>query len=479
MSIFRQAGSASLMPAFVASLLLAGCGGGDNPPAQADVAGTTSHSSAGGSTATAAASTAAAVPATTSTTTTLSGVNLLANPDFSLGSTNWTLDWAAVWPSELRSGGKALRINGSAVQALGSSTLVPHHSYEMTVVGRNATGTGSAKVAVTFRLPNSTTTFRTFAATIVPGPSNTYVVDFTAPEYAGHVDFSIVCSYAGGVLVDSVSLKEIKPIVLTEPVGSPLNSYAPAGYTLKFNDEFNGTTLNRSKWFTRYIYGSEAADYLNDEKQRYRDNGNLVVANGVLNLVAKKVTDTGVNGVDYESGMIRSDWTARYGYFEARVKMPPGVGVWPAFWLNSDVSAAGVLGWPPEIDIFEYVNNGLDDKPNMFHSAVSGGALSPVVWADPSFNTSLLDYVGTTNFDQGWHTFGCLWDPTSVSVFLDGKKLYTRTFAWNYKDGTPAGPAHILLNLAIGGSWAGRYGIDDSAFPQALQIDWVRAYQKN
>ena len=65
-----------------------------------------------------------------------------------------------------------------------------------------------------------------------------------------------------------------------------------------------------------------------------------------------------------------------------------------------------------------------------------------------------------------------------MSTYVDGVLVATREFQWRYKDGQLAGPAHILLNLAIGGHWAGRYGIDDAAFPQALEVDWVRVYQK-
>lgn len=244
---------------------------------------------------------------------------------------------------------------------------------------------------------------------------------------------------------------------------------------------FNGTSLNRSKWFTRFIYAGETLDRLNDEKQRYRDNDNHIVANGVLNLVARKVSSTDPDGINYESGMIRSDWTSLYGYYEARVKMPGGLGVWPAFWLNSDVGSDGRLGWPPEIDIFEFVNNGVDDKLNMLHSNVVNqtGLTSTLSYSDAAFNTNWSDYVAPFNFNEGWHTIGAQWDADNVTVFVDGLRIYTRSYKWNYNDGTLAGPAHILLNFAIGGSWAGRYGIDDSAFPQALQIDWVRAYRRS
>ena len=162
--------------------------------------------------------------------------------------------------------------------------------------------------------------------------------------------------------------------------------------------------------------------------------------------------------------------------------MPGGVGVAPAFWLNSDVSAAGRLSWPPEIDIFEFVHNGVEDKLNMLHSDVvvkQPGVVSTVLYAHPAFSTNLREYFAPFNFNEGWHTIGAQWDPTTVTLFVDGVKIYTRTYQWNYNDGTLAGPAHILLNFAVGGSWAGRHGIDDTAFPQALQIDWVRAYTKN
>jgi beta-glucanase (GH16 family) len=155
--------------------------------------------------------------------------------------------------------------------------------------------------------------------------------------------------------------------------------------------------------------------------------------------------------------------------------------VWPAFWLNSDVSDSGVLGWPPEIDIFEVVNNGQDDTMNMLHTGVimpSGVAAAPFTYADAAFNKTWTYWRAPYDFNGGWHTVAAEWTPEGVSTFVDGKKVVTRSYAWNLADGTAAGKAHILLNLAIGGAWAGRYGIDDSAFPQALQINWVRAYQK-
>lgn len=268
-----------------------------------------------------------------------------------------------------------------------------------------------------------------------------------------------------------------------EPIGWTADSHIPPGYKLAFNDEFKGPTLNRDKWHTRYIYSNGTLDFLNDEQQRYRDNNNHVIKNEILNLVARK-TDTGTG---YESGMIRSKWTTLYGYFEAKIIMPSAKGVWPAFWLNSDVDpVSGRIGWPPEIDIFEFVVNGVEDNPagkpqNMIHSGVVTRPTTPstLLYKDPKYDTKWGNYYAPGDLTKGWHVYGCEWTKDYVAIFIDGVMIWKRTYDWVYPDSMkPAGPAHILLNLAIGGGWAGRHGIDDAAFPQSMQIAWVRGYTK-
>lgn len=247
---------------------------------------------------------------------------------------------------------------------------------------------------------------------------------------------------------------------------------AMAGWTLVLNEEFDASKLDHTRWFTRYIYSNETLDHLKNEKQVYRDDG-LVFEDGKLKLTARSMNDGA-----YRSGMIRSKQTFYYGYFEARTKFPSGRGVWPAFWLNSDYDEFGKLNWPPEIDIFEFVLNGVEDKVNMVHSAVD--KVSPdnkITYAHPKFNVRIHDYISDTDLTTDWHTWGLLWLPDSVSVYMDGVKLYTTTYSWLYKDGRKGSPAHVLLNLAIGGPWAGRHGIDESAFPQSFDIDYVRVYQ--
>ena len=355
--------------------------------------------------------------------------------------------------------------------------LTAGRAYRLQVTARS---TGSASVAIKFfREADKRESFRTFSLAVASEQPRSYVLELTAPAYAQQAEL-VVDARNASLALEGLSLTERPPLPRTEPVSSWAGSYVPPGYALVFNDEFSGTALNRSKWFTRYIYGSETLDRLNDENQRYADNDNHRVKNGVLYLVAKRNKLSKPSGINYESGMIRSDFTLRYGFFEARVKMPAGLGVWPAFWVNSDVSENGKLSHPPEIDFFEFVNNGKDDKITDIHSAATKDPELPTRFSyeHPSFKPSIQRYRAPFNFSDGFHTIGAEWTPEELSVYVDGLKLYTRNFRWLYKDGSLAGPAHVLLNLAIGGQWAGRYGIDDSAFPQALAIDWVRIYQK-
>jgi beta-glucanase (GH16 family) len=409
------------------------------------------------------------------------GPEILQNPSFDADLQAWSIQDAgstALVPSEIRAGKQALRVGSDVTQRLLVGKLEPGKSYSL-IVSARVLGAGNGELALVFREPIRNETFRTFKAAVTSTSYTDVRLDFTVPAYSGVVDLVLKVDGAP-FTVDSASLKMRSDIVQTEPILSTVGSTVPEGYALAFNDEFNGTQLNRSKWFTRYMYSNETLDRLNDEQQRYRDNDNHQVANGVLSLVARKVGTTDPSGINYESGMVRSDWTAHYGYYEARVKMPGGKGAWAAFWLDADVAADGLTGWPPEIDIFEFVNDGLYETLNMIHSNVhvAAPAASVATFSDPAWNEQWQYWMAPYNFNDGWHTVGVEWTPDTATTYIDGRKIVSRGSNWLRPDGLAAGPAHILLNLAIGGSWAGRNGVDDTAFPQALQIDWVRAYKK-
>jgi beta-glucanase (GH16 family) len=258
-------------------------------------------------------------------------------------------------------------------------------------------------------------------------------------------------------------------------MGSINFSAAPAhsaGWELVFSDEFGGDALDRNKWATRYIYQNETMDHFNDEKERYRDNH--AVSGGVLSLVAKKVPGSDI----FESAMIRSHRTFYYGYYEARVFLPNAKGVWPAFWLEADYDADGKTWHPPEIDIFEYVINGVEDKANSLHSNTVGPwSEKSYTNVDKNFMLKFQNMYASEDLNQGWHTAGFVWAPDRISMFWDGRLIYTRMYQWLRKDGQLGPPAHVDLNFAVGGAWAGRHGIDEAAFPQAFKVDSVRVCQ--
>jgi beta-glucanase (GH16 family) len=186
-----------------------------------------------------------------------------------------------------------------------------------------------------------------------------------------------------------------------------------AGWEMVFSDEFDEQSLDRTKWATRYIYQNETLDRFNDEKQRYRDNRNHVFADGSLSLIARK----GSSDL-YESGMIRTHRTFYYGYFEAKVYLPTGKGIWPAFWLVGDYDRDGRTWHPPEIDIFEYAVNEIEDKYNMLHSGPKGiEPPAPYSFIDDSFDPKYGEMVGREPLNAGWHVAGLVWAPDQVTFF--------------------------------------------------------------
>ncbi len=257
---------------------------------------------------------------------------------------------------------------------------------------------------------------------------------------------------------------------------------APPGYVKVFGDEFDGARLDTRKWWTRYIYDNGQRDFLNDEQERYRETGNHVMTGHSVVLMARRVGADGAAG-GYSSGMVRSKSTFRYGYFVARLKVPRGVGTWPAFWLNSAARASdGKIAWPPEIDIAEIANNGIEDTTSMLHVGLisHGPQAGDIRYVDRNFNGEWSNWRAPANLADDFHLFAALWAPDdTVSVLVDGLTVETAGYKWIYDDGSPADYAHVILNLAIGGAkWAGRHGIDNAAFPQGLEVDYVRVYQK-
>lgn len=247
---------------------------------------------------------------------------------------------------------------------------------------------------------------------------------------------------------------------------------AGQGYKLVKDWDFGTTVGNKrqlyDQFYTRYVYDHGTQDTLNDEWEHYRDNDNHVFGGHVLKLTARIVDGMKTGGI--ESGMLRSKWTGEYGYFECSMKVPPGRGMWPTFWLSAQDGK-----WPPEIDVMEIVNNGSDTTKNSFHN-LHGGKQDP-----PSDIATVLDKNGSYHppFDyaDGFHTFGALWTPDTVTHYVDGVQIAKRRMKWRHSDGSEAGPAHVLVNLAVGGAWPGPPQTQEQ-FPAVLAIKYIHVWQK-
>ncbi|WP_302626060.1 RICIN domain-containing protein [uncultured Eubacterium sp.] len=236
---------------------------------------------------------------------------------------------------------------------------------------------------------------------------------------------------------------------------------ATTSSTLVWSDEFNGSSVDTSKW--SYETGTGSWGWGNNEQQYYTNRtDNAYVSGGALHIRAKRESYGGMN---YTSARLITNgkFTFTYGYVEARMALPACQGIWPAFWmLGANINS---VGWPScgEIDIMEAVNAEYKTYGTC-HWNANGHA-------EYGRNTS--------NFDiTQYHTYGMQWDSQYIRMFVDGNKYYEIYIGNNAGDTEEFHrPFYLLLNVAVGGQWPG-YSIDNNAFPQEMKVDYVRVYQE-
>jgi beta-glucanase (GH16 family) len=242
-------------------------------------------------------------------------------------------------------------------------------------------------------------------------------------------------------------------------------------WKLTWSDEFdaaNGTSVDPKKW--QVVTGGSG--WGNDELEYYTDRPeNLRQQDGNLVVEARRENYTGPDSVTrmYTSARLKTQqrFTQRYGRFEARMRLPLGKGLWPAFWMLGDDHETS--RWPAcgEIDIMENIGD-----PHRFYGTLHGPGYS-----GGNGLSSHFDLPGSESVDGEFHLYAVEWEPDEIRFYADDHLYVTRT----PKD-LPADTKwvfdhrfYILLNLAVGGRWPGN---PDAAtkFPQQMLVDYVRVY---
>jgi beta-glucanase (GH16 family) len=249
----------------------------------------------------------------------------------------------------------------------------------------------------------------------------------------------------------------------TKPGATPTYVWNSKGWKLAWADEFNGKSIDPKNW----VFDKGGSGWGNAEMEYYTDRPeNARVENGLLIIEARKEQ---YQGLPYTSARMvtRKMREFQYGHIEARMKLPYGQGIWPAFWL-----LGGNAAWPAggEIDILEFIGK----TPDTVYQTVHGPGYSGARGIGSHF------VMTADTLKNDFHIFAVDWAENEIHWSVDGQEVFKVT-----PDKIPDGtqwvfdhPLFIILNVAVGGGWPG-YPDATTVFPQQLLVDYVRVYQKN
>lgn len=255
-----------------------------------------------------------------------------------------------------------------------------------------------------------------------------------------------------------------KTLLVSQKEGEPVEEgqYVPEGYTLVWQDDFSESSEQIAD---NWRFEDWAPGRVNHELQRYvpDDRRTAFTKDGALNIVARK------DGGQVISARMNSRESWKYAYVEAAIWLPKGRGTWPAFWMMPDDFSKG---WPDcgEIDIMEEVGV----VPNETSSSIHCNAYNHVKGTQ---KTAKRDTAGAEN---EFHVYALEWTENYIKTYVDGNPLLEfkndkagndNTWPFNKK-------FYIILNLAWGGDWGGMSGVDESALPCTMKVDYVRVYKK-
>lgn len=240
------------------------------------------------------------------------------------------------------------------------------------------------------------------------------------------------------------------------------------GGKISWQENFDGKALNRSTWTA----DEQRAGAINAELQEYTPRSeNVEVRDGTLRLTARREA---YNGAEYTSGKVKTlnKLWFQYGYIAARIRVPKGQGLWPAFWTLGRTD--GNKWWPAngEIDILESVND-----MNFYQGGVHGGEDRPRTQSDDWWHINRK--TQDVNLADGdFHLYAMNWKKGRITFYVDNVEMGAIS-----ESDMPAGkdwpfdrlPHYLLMNVAVGGTWPGS-PTDSTPLPATMEVDWVRAY---
>ena len=309
--------------------------------------------------------------------------------------------------------------------------------------------------------------------------------DFPATRIA------VVATNSAGNSLVTTTISSSTPPAPPPPPGPPPTPDPPPAQTsdtLMWADEFNGDSLNSGNW--SFVTGNgcpSLCGWGNSERQSYTgDEANLRVRNGFLEIVA---TSSGTHSErKFKSARIRSFGKRAFRYpdngtlrIEARMTLPGGQGLWPAFWMLPEETVHGRWPMSGEIDIVEAVNLGVDGRTTTSFSTHYG-----MSWPHNSHATG--EYINAQSPQTDFHVFAIEWEEGEIRWYINDKHVHTQTSQHWYTlsmreplfrildDAEPfTHTFHLLLNVAVGGNFSGPVAAE-TRFPQTMRVDWVRVY---
>lgn len=273
------------------------------------------------------------------------------------------------------------------------------------------------------------------------------------------------------------------------------SAFTPNGWTMIFNDEFEGNTIDTNKWnlvegFLLEEDDINTAGWGNQELEFYSKN-NASVADGILDINMKKESKVFYQKGDsskaatasYSSAKLttQNKFSVKYGRVDVRAKLPTGTALWPAIWMLPNDNLYGAWAYSGELDIAE----GRGRFPNTIFGAIHYGG----GWPNNLSTTDLMDLTVDGAKKTGindWHVYSTVWDAESIKLYCDGVCFFKCTYdKWksNSDLGNPYAPFdqrfYLILNFAIGGGFD-EYRRPDASFTgDDMYVDYVRVYQKN